>query len=273
MIEQRLPTYFLSHGGGPWPWMKESTGLMYEQLEASLKQVRSEVGTIAKAVLMISGHWESEEFLLSSSANPSMEYDYYGFPEHTYQIRYDAPGYPALAAKVETMLRENGLPTGLDSKRGFDHGSFVLMHEIYPEATLPVVQLSIKKDFDPGEHLKVGELLAPLRDEGVLIIGSGLSFHDLRALRSGQGASPSATFDQWLNDTLVESTSDERQKRLLDWSTAPAARGAHPREDHLIPLMMAVGAANTETGTRIYHQSDFMSAITVSSYRFGNPVT
>ncbi|MDR3612195.1 MAG: class III extradiol ring-cleavage dioxygenase [Candidatus Obscuribacterales bacterium] len=272
MTQARLPTYFLSHGGGPWPWMRKERGAMYNQLEASLLEVRREVGHSPRAVLMVSGHWEADRFRLSSAVNPPMEYDYFGFPEHTYQIRYDAPGDPDLAEAIQAILEHGGVVSDLDPKRGFDHGTFTLMYTIYPEAQIPIVQLSLKADFDPAEHIKIGELLAPLRDEGVLIVGSGLSYHDLRGMMSGRGAKASATFDEWLNDTLVVSSPDERRKRLLHWSDAPAARAAHPREDHLIPLFVAVGAAADEGGTRIYHQNDFMGAITVSSYRFGVPI-
>jgi aromatic ring-opening dioxygenase catalytic subunit (LigB family) len=150
--------------------------------------------------------------------------------------------------------------------------TFLRRHTLYPDADMPLVQLSLRADYDPAEHIKVGELLGPLRDEGVLIVGSGFSYHDTRGMRSGAGAEASASFDRWLNDSLIKSSPDERRRRLLRWSAAPAARAAHPREDHLIPLMVAVGAAGDDVGTRIYHQSDFMGAITVSSYRFGAPV-
>lgn len=266
-----LPTYFLSHGGGPWPWLKAERGAMYDRLEASLLDVRRELGTAPRAVLMISGHWEADRFLLSSAARPPMVYDYSGFPEHTYRIRYDAPGDPALAETIRALLERGGVRTGLDPQRGFDHGTFSLMQTMYPDADMPVVQLAINTDYDPAEHIRVGELIAPLRDQGVLIVGSGFSFHNLRAMRNGAGAEGSAVFDRWLDDTLTASP-DERVRRLLRWAEAPAARVAHPQEDHLIPLMVAVGAARNETATRIYHQSDFMGAITVSSFRFGAPV-
>lgn len=199
-----------------------------------------------------------------------MVFDYHGFPEHTYRIRYDAPGDPALAETVSTLLQRADVATGLDPKRGFDHGTFSLMYSMYPEAEMPIVQLSLRADLEPAAHLRVGELLAPLRDEGVLIIGSGFSFHDVRGIMSGTGATASATFDAWLNETLVDSSPQAREQRLLRWSEAPAARAAHPREDHLLPLMVAVGAARDDAGVRIYHQRDFMGSITASSYRFGD---
>lgn len=269
MTQTRLPTYFLSHGGGPWPWMKDFRPGVYDQLEASLHDVRREVGRAPRAVLMISGHWEERSFMLSSAARPPMVFDYQGFPAHTYRIRYDAPGAPALAQTIQAMLTKGGVVAGLDPQRGFDHGTFTLMHTMYPEAEMPLVQLSLRADLDPAAHIQAGKLLAPLRDEGVLIVGSGFSFHDTRGIINGAGAASSAAFDRWLNETLVESSADERERGLLHWSQAPAARAAHPREDHLIPLMVAAGAAGNDAGTRIYHQRDFMGGITVSSYRFG----
>lgn len=249
--------------------MKEFRPGAYDRLEKSLHDIRRELADLPRAVLMISAHWEADRFWLSSAARPPMYYDYAGFPEHTYRIRYDAPGEPDLAETVRAMLEHGGMPTGLDPDRGYDHGTFSLMHVLYPEAKVPLVQLSMKKDFDPAEHIRVGELIAPLRDQGVLIVGSGFSFHDTRSMLSGAGGVASATFDQWLGETLVHSKSAERRRRLISWSNAPAARAAHPREDHLIPLMVAVGAAGDDAANRVYHERAFMGAITASSYRFG----
>lgn len=273
MTQGRLPTYFLSHGGGPWPWMKDFRPGTYDQLEASLRDVRREVGNAPRAVLTISGHWEESRFMVSSAAKPPMLFDYRGFPEHTYRIRYDAPGSPDLAARVQDLLARGGVAAGLDPERGYDHGTFSLMYPLYPENEMPIVQMSLRADFDPTAHIKVGELLAPLRDEGVLIIGSGFSFHDTRSIINGAGAQSSATFDQWLDETLVHSPPDDRLVRLQHWSSAPAARDAHPREDHLLPLMVVAGAAGDEAAHRIYGQNDFMGSITVSSYRFGGVET
>jgi aromatic ring-opening dioxygenase catalytic subunit (LigB family) len=272
MTRPRLPTYFLSHGGGPWPWLKAERGAMYDQLEASLRDVRREVGEAPRAVLMISAHWEADRFLVSSSAQPPMFYDYGGFPEHTYRIRYDAPGDPALAQTVRAMLERGGVSSGLDPKRGFDHGTFSLMYPLYPDAEMPLVQLSMNANYDPAEHIKVGKLLAPLREQGVLIVGSGFSFHNMQAMFSSAGKELSATFDKWLERSLIGTPADEREHELLRWAEAPAARLAHPREDHLIPLMVAVGAADGDSGTRVYYQQDFMGKLTVSSYRFGAAV-
>jgi len=264
----RLPTYFLSHGGGPWPWMKAETGTTFNRLEASLQAMAREVGAKVSAVLIISGHWEESEFSLSSNPYPSMLYDYSGFPEHTYHIQYSAPGSPELAHRVQTMLQAAGVPAMLDPIRGFDHGTFSVMGAAFPKADVPIVQMSLKSDFDPQAHLEVGRLLAPLRDQGVLIIGSGLSYHNLR--RFGPDAkAPSRAFDLWLQRALVTSTPQERYHKLVHWEEAPSSRLAHPREDHLLPLMVVAGAAQEDVATCVYHEDDFFGAICVSSFRFG----
>lgn len=267
----RLPSYFLSHGGGPWPWMEGPFRRHYDQLENALIETRAELGNEPKAALVISGHWEERGFAISSGVKPGMVYDYSGFPEHLYRITYDAPGSPDLAGRIRSLLAAGGIEAVLDPTRGFDHGTFSLMKPLYPEADIPVVQLSVDMSYDPARHLSVGRALAPLRDEGVLIIGSGLSYHNLAEFRGTRGHEPSRRFDEWLQEVLVHGPVDARSARLIGWEQAPAARAAHPREDHLIPLMAAVGAAEDEPGALIYHQNDFMGGITASSFRFGRP--
>ena len=175
-----LPTYFLSHGGGPWPFMKEQYGATYDILEASLADIPRQVGGKPTAVLVISSHWEEREPTLSSGERPPMIYDYRGFPAHTYQIEYAAPGSPALAARAAALLAGSGIPAQLDELRGFDHGTVSMLYPVFPEADVPVVRLSLRFGFDPMQHIAMGRALAPLRSEGVLIVGSGLSFHNLR---------------------------------------------------------------------------------------------
>ena len=271
MTSSRLPTYFISHGGGPWPYMEEFRNQLHV-LEESLKDIPRQIAVVPKAVLVISGHWEEEDFTVMASPYPPMVYDYSGFPEHTYHVKYNAPGSPHLAQRVQSLIESAGIPARLDPQRGFDHGTFTPLVIMYPEANVPVVELSLKSGYDPAVHLCVGQALTPLRDEGVLIIGSGLSYHNLRHF--GPGARQvSKTFDDWLQETLVKSTASEREARLLAWSTAPAARQAHPREDHLIPLMVAVGAAKTEKATVVYHEEDLLGGVTASSFRFGAATT
>lgn len=271
MINPRLPTYFISHGGGPWPYMDGEFRRNFAQLEQSLIEMRAELDDAPRAILMISGHWEEQGLAISSGARPGMVYDYYGFPEHLYHIKYGAPGSPELARRVQDLLCAGGIEARLDPTRGFDHGTFSIMKPLHPNENIPVVQLSLDAGLDPAFHLDVGRALAPLRDEGVLIIGSGLSYHNLRAMQGTQGYEPSRRFDAWLQQTLVCASPDERAESLRQWERAPFARAAHPREDHLIPLMVAVGAAGTESGAVTYHQTDFAGGLTASSFRFGNP--
>jgi aromatic ring-opening dioxygenase catalytic subunit (LigB family) len=248
----------------------------FSTLESSLKDLPRQLGDKPKAILVISGHWEEKDFAVMASPKPPMIYDYSGFPPELYRISYPAPGSPELAARVQSLIREAGLPAHLDPARGFDHGTYSVLKPIYPEADVPVVELSIQSGYDPAAHLELGRALNPLRDEGVLILGSGSSYHDLSMMLSRGGAygrnprEESAQFDAWLRDTLVDSDSNERSERLLHWENAPFARAAHPQEDHLIPLHVAVGAAEEEPGYVIYHEDDFFGFLAVSSFRFGD---
>jgi aromatic ring-opening dioxygenase catalytic subunit (LigB family) len=195
-----------------------------------------------------------------------MLYDYSGFPPASYQLTWPAPGHPALAARVQQLLGQAGLASTADPQRGFDHGTFIPLKLTYPEAELPTVQLSLKRGLDPREHLAMGRALAPLRDEGVFIIGSGMTFHDLRAFGSPRAAAISVTFDVWLTDAAT-AAQPRRDQLLEDWALAPAARQAHPREEHLLPLMVVAGAAGSDRGQLTY-QGTFMGA-RLSGYHFG----
>ena len=266
-----LPTYFLSHGGGPWPFMKEQYGTTYDVLEAALADLPNQVGGRPQAVLVVSGHWEEREPTLSSGAQPGMIYDYNGFPARTYQVQYKAPGSPALAERAADLLHAAGFKAALDPARGFDHGTFSMLYPVFPEAEVPVVQLSLKHGFDPLAHLAMGRALAPLRSEGVLIIGSGLSYHNLNQFGPG-GRLASHEFDDWLQFALLTLPPSERTAAILNWSGAPYARNAHPREEHLMPLMVALGAAEQEAAACVYHEDEFFGSLAVSSFRFGEAV-
>ncbi|UST53187.1 dioxygenase [Comamonadaceae bacterium OTU4NAUVB1] len=263
-----LPTYFISHGGGPWPWMRAQTGATYDRLAASLADLPRRIGAAPRAVLMVSAHWEADAFTVQGHARPPMLYDYGGFPAHTYAVRYDAPGDPVLARRVQALIAGAGLPAAFNAARGFDHGTFSPMAAIYPAADVPVVQLSLRRGLDPAEHLALGRALAPLRREDVLIVGSGLSYHNLRNF-GPSARDASHAFDDWLDQAVVRTPPARRDAALVAWEAAPAARLAHPREEHLIPLMVAAGAAGGEAAERIYHEDDFMGGIAVSSFRFG----
>jgi len=239
----------------------------HRKLEAALQQLPQLVGVTPKAVLMISAHWEEEDFAVMSHPSPPMVYDYTGFPENTYQVRYPAPGAPQLAEQVRALLQNAGIDSRLDPVRGFDHGAFVPMAVVYPDASIPIVQLSLKRGLDPQEHLAAGRVLATLRNEGVLVVGSGSSYHNLRML-GPESKKPSAAFDDWLQHTLEGTNFEERAAALASWEAAPSARVAHPREEHLLPLMVAVGAAERDIATRFYHENTFFGSGSVSSFMF-----
>jgi aromatic ring-opening dioxygenase catalytic subunit (LigB family) len=268
MTPDPLPTYFLSHGGGPWSFVDEPRRKNYINLERFLTDMRPALQTSVRAVLMISGHWEERGFAISSAAEPGMVFDYSGFPEYLYHIRYAAPGSPDIAARVHDLLAAGGISAWLDGERGYDHGTFSLMKVLAPHEDVPIVQLSLDAGMAPALHVQVGRLLAPLRREGVLIIGSGFSYHNF-AIRDARATAMSQQFDAWLQKVLVHSTPAERTSSLIRWEEAPCARGAHPREEHLIPLMVAVGAAEDEPGACVYHETAFLQLVTASSFRFG----
>jgi aromatic ring-opening dioxygenase catalytic subunit (LigB family) len=239
----------------------------FNLMEQALQDIPRQLPAPPAAVLVVSGHWEEEDFTVSSSPRPGMVYDYYGFPPETYRISYPAPGSPQVAARVQQLLNEAGIKCGADDKRGFDHGTFSMMQPIYPDADVPVVQLSMRTNMDPAEHIEAGRVLAPLRDENVLVIGSGQSYHNLRRWNAS-GAQPAAAFDAWLRKSLLGTTPAARRAALVAWEQAPAAREAHPHEDHLIPLMVVAGAAGDDPATTIYGEQ-FMGFLAVSSFRFG----
>lgn len=267
-MARKLPTFFISHGGGPWPWLKEQMDGPYRPLTAALRQMPQQVGATPKAVLMVSAHWEEPVFTVTANPAPPMIYDFGGFPEHTYHIQYAAPGSPRLAQRVQGLLEGAGLEVRQDPARGFDHGMYAPMVVIYPDADMPVVQLSLKRGLDPLEHIAMGRALAPLREEGVLIIGSGLSYHNLRVFFGPMAKVPSAAFDQWLHGVLATAP-QQRTAALMAWEAAPSARQAHPREEHLLPLMVALGAAEVDPATRVYHEDNFVGGVSASSFMFG----
>lgn len=260
---KKLPVVFISHGGGPWPWMPEMREMYRTTVEAlsAFGQAHS-----PRAILIVTAHWEEKEFTLSTSALPEMIYDYGGFPPHTYTIQYKAPGDPELAKRIKELLESKKLHVNTDSERGYDHGTFVPLYCMYPEASVPVVQLSIKSSYDVEEHYRLGEALSSLRDEGVLIVGSGLTYHNLRKFFNQTGAEPSRAFEGWLTEAMA-SPMEERLSKLKHWEKAPFARDAHPREDHLVPLFVIAGAAGEDPGQRFF--VDRVFGIEMASYQFG----
>jgi aromatic ring-opening dioxygenase catalytic subunit (LigB family) len=216
-------------------------------------------------MVVISGHWEEPAFTASAAQQPALIFDYTGFPAHTYKLTWPAPGSPELAKRVAGSLEQASLPNAVSKSRGFDHGVFVPLKVAFPDARIPVVTLSLAASLDPALHLAAGRALAPLRDEGVLIVGSGMSFHNLRAYLRPETVERARAFDAWLTQA-VESPAAERDQLLTNWRKAPFAVFAHPREEHLIPLMVAAGAGGAAPGKRVF--SDEPMGAAISAFRF-----
>ncbi|HEY4215218.1 MAG TPA: class III extradiol ring-cleavage dioxygenase [Steroidobacteraceae bacterium] len=268
----RLPTLYIPHGGGPCFFMEVPPGLppdVWEPMAAYLKGLDASIGTRPKSVLVISGHWETPRPTVNTAEHPALLFDYYGFPPHTYQLTYPAAGSPHLAARVRELLTAAQIPSDQDSSRGLDHGVFVPFKLIYPDADIPMVQLSMNQNLDAVTHLRMGRALAPLRDEGVLIVGSGMSYHNLRNFFSSapQAVESAEQFGRWLNDAVTDSDPAARDRKLTEWFAAPGARGCHPRPEHLIPLMVAAGAAGADLGKRTFH--DRLLGKSVAGFQFG----
>ena len=264
---QRQPAIFLPHGGGPcffmdWTWGPADT---WNATERFLKGVAATLPEPPKALLVISGHWEEPAFTASAAARPELIFDYSGFPEHTYHLAWPAPGDPELAERVAGLLSGAGLPAAVSANRGFDHGVFVPLKVAFPDAEIPTVSLSLANSLDPALHLAAGRALAPLRDEGVLIVGSGMSFHNLRGYLRPETLERARAFDAWLTQA-VESPMAKRDALLTGWREAPFAAYSHPREEHLIPLLVAAGAGSSAPGTRIFTDEPMGAAI--SACRF-----
>jgi aromatic ring-opening dioxygenase catalytic subunit (LigB family) len=267
MSNVRLPAVFVPHGGGPWPFVETGIGSKAEldALAAYLSSVSSVPPARPEALLVVSAHWEEPVPTVMTSPRPPMLYDYAGFPPESYRITWPAPGSPALASRVRALLGAAGFDTGEDPGRGFDHGAFVPLKLAYPDADVPAIQLSLRRGLDPAEHVAMGRALAPLRDEGVFLVGSGMTYHNLRAFRPG-AARVAESFDAWLRQTATAEPA-ARDRGLVRWAHAPAARQAHPREEHLLPLLVVAGAAGEDRGTVAYRGTILQLAI--SAYHYG----
>ena len=269
----RLPTIYLPHGGGPWPWMAPAFGLSEAEKRALTAYLEGIVATLPRrprAMVVVSAHWEEPVATVMSSPRPPLLYDYGGFPPEMYRLSWPAPGDPQLAARTRSLLEAAGFATAADAERGFDHGTFVPLKLTFPDADVPAIQLSLLEGLDPARHLALGRALAPLRDESVLLVGSGMSYHNMRDLVGGAPretrAAKSAPFDDWLG-RVAAADARERDAELVRWSAAPGARASHPREEHLLPLMVMAGATEEERGRVTYR--DTYGGFRVSAVHFG----
>lgn len=259
------PAFFIPHGGGPCFFMEDPKG-MWTGMARFLESLPARLPERPKAILIVSAHWETRGFAFTGTSQPSLIYDYHGFPPHTYELTYEVVGAPSLAARAANLLRDHGLDAHVDPNRGLDHGVFIPLKVAFPDADIPVVEMSVEQGFDPAMHVAAGKALSILRDEGVLILGSGMSFHNMRAYGDPRSSAGARAFDDWLTET-AQSNAAERADRLAQWPDAPSARFAHPprQEEHLLPLMVAAGSS-TEIGERIYNEEVLSTAL--SGYRF-----
>lgn len=268
----RLPTFFIPHGGGPCffikpedmpPGMPKDT---WASMAAYLRGIDAMVGRRPKAVMVISAHWLTPRVTFGTAAQHHLLFDYYNFPSYTYELTYPAAGAPDVAARAAALLTAAGIASDADNARGIDHGVFVPFKLIYPDADVPIVPMSLQQNLDAAQHIAIGTALAPLRDEGVLIVGSGMSSHNMRALMTGTLNAEARTFDHWLN-AVVTAPTDQRDAALGAWERAPAARASHPQAEHLIPLMVAAGAGHTDIGRATYN--DVVMGKALTGFTFG----
>jgi len=278
----RFPSIFVNHGGGPLPLLGRQPALAQHMREVRAKWLPE---TKPDAIVVVSAHWESDAIEILSSDKPSILYDYGGFPAESYQYHYPAPGSPSLARKIQDLLSDNDIESKLNDKRGFDHGVFVPLMLMYPEADVPVVAVSLHNSLAPDIHLKLGAALAPLRDDNILILGSGYTFHNMPAFfhPSQETYQASAQFNDWLKNTLTSSSSSSSSlstdpnstcsspgkvfDKLSLWEQAPGARIAHPREEHLLPLLVTA-ATSKEPAKLIYDTTAGDGEHAISSYLF-----
>ena len=241
--DNKFSIIYFSHGGGPLPILGD------ERHKAMIAFMQALPDKLAKpdAVLVISAHWEEKVVTVLGGQTPGMFYDYYGFPREAYEIVYPAPGCPELAQRITALLSKKGMPSDIDPERGYDHGLFIPMKMMYPQADIPVLQLSLIRGLKPAAHIALGKALRSLRSERTLVIGSGFSFHNMRAFSWESGKKPDPQnddFQNWLVDVCTGPYSrEEREKYLIEWEKAPHARYCHPREEHLLPLHVCVAMA------------------------------
>ncbi len=263
--ERRWPSLFIPHGGGPCFFMPDPRGI-WTRMADYLQGIAGALGGSPKAIVVVSGHWSEDVPTVHTGARPSLLFDYYGFPENTYSLTWPAPGSPELADVICTLLANAGIAFSTEGARGWDHGVFVPFKLIWPDADIPTVEISLRVDEDPSAHLALGRALRPLRDQGVLIVGSGMSYHNLRETFGPRGVADSEAFDEWLCQTTAASP-EERARRLIDWRAAPGAIACHPQGDHLIPLHVVAGAAGDDIGRQTY--SDRLLGKAISAFQFG----
>ncbi|KAI9315058.1 Extradiol ring-cleavage dioxygenase, class III enzyme, subunit B [Zopfochytrium polystomum] len=275
----RQPCYFLAHGSPMWIVSPEDNGP--RALAALGKKILASGPNRPKSLLVVSAHWETDNGLkITTAAKHDLLYDYYGFPPEFYDVKYPADGDPLLADRASRLLKGAGFRVSEEKSRGLDHGVFTPLLYLFPGCEIPVVQLSLPVTRDPNDYFMIGKALAPLRDEGVLILGLGFILHNLRELfRAMRSGKPSGPPPDWTTDfanrvraAILESrTGEELQKALLATYDAPSYRMAAPSPEHYAPVLFAAGAGSEDKGTLVIDGWESLSSLfTNDSYRFGD---
>ncbi|KAK9768250.1 hypothetical protein K7432_001272 [Basidiobolus ranarum] len=264
--KKRLPVVYISHGGPNLVFEDTKPSRDLEKLGTKLSKLQP------KAVVIFSAHWETYNHIsVQNSPINSLVYDFYGFPKHYYQVTYDSKGDSKISQRVEELLKKGGIEVTEEKKRGLDHGVWVPFTKMFPNPTFPIIQVSLKAKGSMEEHVKVGQALASLRDEGVLLIGSGSAVHNLRDLGRYIGSnSPHfvVQFDKDLEDMCCNLQGAKREKALCSLNIHPILRDAHPSIEHLIPIHVVAGAAGEDKGVRVIDAMPY-STITWSAFAFG----
>lgn len=249
---------YIPHGGGPLPLMGDPGHTRLNEFLTAIPRVLPR----PEAVVVISAHWETDIPVVTAHEKPGLIYDYFGFPQETYEISYPAPGHPALARKTADLITGAGIKARTDARRGFDHGLFIPLALMLPRAEIPCIQISLCADLATLSHLNLGEALRPLMEENILILGSGFSFHNMGAFGRGSHTGPvpnqtqdpdqkNQAFQDWLDRTCTEAAPGQKD-RLIHWENAPGAWHCHPREEHLLPLMVCAGAAGYRPAEKVF---------------------
>ena len=257
---------YIPHGGGPLPLLDE-TG--YQNLNRFLRGFQK---TIDKpdAIVIISAHWEEPVISITASPEPPLLFDYHGFPPETYEYQYPAPGQPGLAERIHYLLGQAGIESRLDHERGLDHGVFIPLMLMYPEADIPCLQISLSDSLDAAFHIRLGQALSALKQDNLLILGSGYSFHNMSVLMSKCDNAineKNQAFENWLAQTCSDTrlSESERKQRLSNWTKAPNARYCHPREEHLLPLQVCYGIAGSAATVPFQEQ---VTGLITSAYQW-----
>jgi len=266
----RVPAAYIPHGGGPLPILGDPEHVSMVKWLGTFASTYLKDGRTPKACLVISAHWEEALPTVQTGEAPSLYYDYYGFPKESYNLRYPIKPDQGLVQRVQELLSGAGIKYSVNAERGYDHGVFIPMMLIYPNANIPTIQLSLVKGLDPEVHIKMGEALAPLREEGVFILGSGMSYHNMRGFRDSKADQDSIPFHAYLRETLADNNKsyEEKKKGLVQWTQAPKARLNHPREEHLIPIMTILGSSKSTGGEAKEVFFDNVSGVKCAGYVF-----